>query len=131
MIFDSPTRVTAAWSMLTDRPDADVEYTFIQILASESATLTYTMNCGNISAGVAVFALAKTMVPNVKDGTNTLPAWKDQTPEAITKSTLPFAVPVAPPADYTTMLGTDEKATDIDPVARLYAGIGALLVLWG
>ena len=238
----------------SSRPDADVDYTFIQILPSESATLTYKMNCGNISAGVPVFALMKNMVPDVKDGLNTIrvystnskkmmymtvdvrngearvdgdchiagvpgtaskvlvdfrdqggpftghlfptgnlvdkikmndgttigvtvvdmvnpcvffnakdfgigytglelpnpdntltgpegigdrlaelrakashllgPAWKDQTPESITKSTLPFAVSVAPPASYTTMDGTEQKAAEIDLVARFYAGIG-------
>jgi 2-methylaconitate cis-trans-isomerase PrpF len=238
----------------SSRPGADVDYTFIQILPSESATLTYKMNCGNISAGVPVFALMKNMVPGAKDGLNTIrvystnskrmmymtvdvrngearvdgdchiagvpgtaskvlvdfrdqggaftghlfpsghlvdtitmndgttidvtvvdmvnpcvffnagdfgigytglelpnpdntltgppgigdrlaelrakasrllgASWKDQTPETITRSTLPFAVSIASPADYTTMVGTDQKAAEIDLVARFYAGIG-------
>jgi len=49
------------------RSDADVDYTFIQIFPDQPATLTYKMNCGNISAGVPVFALMKNMLPHVKN----------------------------------------------------------------
>ena len=54
------------------RPDTDVEYTFVQMFPNEQATLTYKMNCGNISAGVPVFALMRNMVPDVKDGLITI-----------------------------------------------------------
>ena len=38
---------------------------------------------------------------------------------------MPFAVSVAPPADYATMVRTRVKAADIDLVARTYAGLGS------
>ena len=56
----------------SSRPGADVDYTFIQMFPGSAASLTYKMNCGNISAGVPVFALMKNMVPGVKDGLNTI-----------------------------------------------------------
>ena len=37
------------------------------------------MNCGNISAGVPVFALMKNMVPDVKDGLNTIRVYSTNT----------------------------------------------------
>jgi 2-methylaconitate isomerase len=37
------------------------------------------MNCGNISAGVPVFALMKNMVPGVKDGLNTIRVYSTNT----------------------------------------------------
>ena len=52
----------------SSRPDADVDYTFIQIFPDQAAGLSYKMNCGNISSGVPVFALMKNMIPNVPDG---------------------------------------------------------------
>ena len=54
------------------RSDADVDYTFIQIFPDQPAGLSYKMNCGNISAGVPVFALMKNMIPNVPDGRVTI-----------------------------------------------------------
>lgn len=51
----------------SSRPDADVDYTFIQIFPDQPAGLSYKMNCGNISSGVPVFALMKNMIPNVPD----------------------------------------------------------------
>jgi hypothetical protein len=44
----------------------------VQINPEEPATLVFNVNCGNISAGVPVFALMKNMVPDVPDGTVTL-----------------------------------------------------------
>ena len=63
----------------SSRPDADVDYTFIQIFPEAPASLTYKMNCGNISAGVPVFALMKNMVPDVKDGLNTIRVYSTNT----------------------------------------------------
>ncbi|MEZ5114958.1 MAG: PrpF domain-containing protein [Candidatus Nanopelagicales bacterium] len=63
----------------SSRPDADVDYTFIQIFPDQPATLTYKMNCGNISAGVPVFALMKNMLPHVKDGRVTVRAFSTNT----------------------------------------------------
>jgi 2-methylaconitate isomerase len=53
-----------------------------------------------------------------------LMGWKDQTPETIGKSAMPFAVSIAPPAGYTTLTGSKVKAGDVDLVARFYAGLG-------
>jgi len=61
------------------RPDADVDYTFVQIFPDSPAALTYRMNCGNISAGVPIFALMKNMVPDVKDGLNTIRVYSTNT----------------------------------------------------
>jgi 2-methylaconitate cis-trans-isomerase PrpF len=61
------------------RSDADVDYTFIQIFPDQPATVTYKMNCGNISAGVPVFALMKNMIPGVKDGKVTVRAFSTNT----------------------------------------------------
>jgi len=63
----------------SSRPDADVDYTFVQIFPDQPAAVTYKMNCGNISAGVPVFALMKNMVPGVKDGRVTLRAFSTNT----------------------------------------------------
>ncbi|KAK7448010.1 hypothetical protein CaCOL14_007357 [Colletotrichum acutatum] len=40
----------------SERPDADVDYTFAQVGLDE-ATVSYDANCGNISAGVGPFAI--------------------------------------------------------------------------
>ncbi len=61
------------------RPDADVDYTFIQMFPNSPGSMTYRMNCGNISAGVPVFALMKNMVPGVKDGLNTIRVYSTNT----------------------------------------------------
>ena len=44
------------------RPDADVDYTFAQV-DIESDQVSYTGNCGNISAGVGPFAVDEGLVP--------------------------------------------------------------------
>lgn len=61
------------------RPDADVDYTFIQMFPDQPAGLSYKLNCGNISAGVPVFALMKNMIPNVPDGEVTIRAFSVNT----------------------------------------------------
>ena len=61
------------------RPDADVDYTFVQIFPDQPATVTYKMNCGNISAGVPVFALMKNMLGHVADGSLTVRAFSTNT----------------------------------------------------
>jgi 2-methylaconitate cis-trans-isomerase PrpF len=61
------------------RPDADVDYTFIQMLPDQPAGITYKVNCGNIAAGVPAFALMKNMIPNVPDGKVTIRAFSVNT----------------------------------------------------
>lgn len=45
----------------SSRPDADVDYLFAQVMASE-ARVDYGQNCGNILAGVAPFAIERRLV---------------------------------------------------------------------
>ena len=45
----------------SDRPDADVEYTFGQV-GIENATVDWSGNCGNLTSGVGVFALLSGLV---------------------------------------------------------------------
>ena len=45
----------------SDRPDADVDYTFAQV-NPERDQIVYTSNCGNISAGVGPFAIDSGLV---------------------------------------------------------------------
>jgi len=61
------------------RPDADVDYTFIQMLPDQPGGITYKLNCGNIAAGVPAFALMKNMIPNVPDGEVTIRAFSVNT----------------------------------------------------
>jgi 2-methylaconitate cis-trans-isomerase PrpF len=63
----------------SSRPDADVDYTFVQMLPDKPGAITYKVNCGNISAGVPVFALMKNMIPNVPDGKVTIRAFSTNT----------------------------------------------------
>ncbi|MCK9151361.1 PrpF domain-containing protein [Methanobacterium alcaliphilum] len=61
------------------RSDADVDYTFIQIFPDQVAEISYKLNCGNISAGVPVFALMKNMIGDVPDGELTIKAFSTNT----------------------------------------------------
>jgi 2-methylaconitate isomerase len=63
----------------SSRPDADVDYTFIQIFPDQIAGVSYKMNCGNISSGVPVFALMKNMIPDVPDGRVTVRVFSTNT----------------------------------------------------
>ena len=74
-ILQSKTAIVAP----SARPDADVDYTFVQIFPDQPAAVTYKMNCGNISAGVPVFALMKNMIPGLKDGRTTIRAFSTNT----------------------------------------------------
>ena len=76
---NTPLQSTVAIISPSSRPDADVEYTFIQMFPDAPGALTYRMNCGNISAGVPVFALMKNMMPDVKDGLNTIRVYATNT----------------------------------------------------
>lgn len=44
------------------RPDADVDYTFVQVSVNE-ARVDYSGNCGNMSSAIGPFAVAEKMVP--------------------------------------------------------------------
>ena len=50
----------------SDRPDADVDYTFAQV-SVDKPLVSYKGNCGNISSGVGPFAIEKGLV-EAKDG---------------------------------------------------------------
>lgn len=49
------------------RPDADVDYTFAQILI-DRALVDYNGNCGNMSSAVGPFAVDEGLIPMPKDG---------------------------------------------------------------
>ena len=76
---DTPLQSKVAIISPSSRPDADVDYTFIQMFPHAPGAMTYRMNCGNISTGVPVFALMKNMVPDVKDGLNTIRVYATNT----------------------------------------------------
>ena len=76
---DTPLQSKVAVVSPSNRPDADVDYTFIQIFPHAPGAMTYRKNCGNISAGVPVFALMKNMVPGLKDGLNTIRVYATNT----------------------------------------------------
>ena len=52
----------------SDRPDADVDYTFAQV-SVDKAVVSYGGNCGNISSGVGPFAIEKKLVPALEGRT--------------------------------------------------------------
>ncbi|TWI52605.1 4-oxalomesaconate tautomerase [Pseudomonas duriflava] len=52
----------------SERPDADVDYLFAQVLVEE-ARVDYGQNCGNILAGVGPFAIERGLVPITADTT--------------------------------------------------------------
>ncbi|MFD1814975.1 PrpF domain-containing protein [Rhodococcus gannanensis] len=51
----------------SDRPDADVEYTFSQVSVG-TAVVDHSTNCGNLSSAVAPFALDEGLLGAVDDG---------------------------------------------------------------
>jgi hypothetical protein len=54
----------------SERDDADVDYTFAQV-SIDTATVGYSGNCGNISAGVGPFAINEGLLKNFKDSDQT------------------------------------------------------------
>ena len=65
----------------SQRPEADVDYTFAQVDIA-SGTVGYHGNCGNISAGVGPFAIDETLVPAV-DGHTVVRIWNTNTNKLI------------------------------------------------
>lgn len=61
------------------RPDADVDYTFVQMFPDQPTSISYRANCGNIAAAVPAFALMKNMIPNPPDGEFTVRAFSTNT----------------------------------------------------
>ncbi len=59
------------------RYDADVDYTFVQVEPA-SDTVDYNANCGNISAGVPLFALEKGLIA-LPDGEHEVRIWNTNT----------------------------------------------------
>ncbi|MBW4331353.1 4-oxalomesaconate tautomerase [Stakelama sp. CBK3Z-3] len=52
----------------SERPDADVEYLFLQVFVEE-AIVTDKQNCGNMLAGIGPFAIERGLVPPADDET--------------------------------------------------------------
>lgn len=61
------------------RSDADVDYTFVQTFPDQPAGISYKFNCGNVSAGVPVFALMKNMIQDVPNGRVTIRVFSTNT----------------------------------------------------
>jgi 2-methylaconitate cis-trans-isomerase PrpF len=68
----------------SQRPDADVDYTFAQVGVDE-ALVSYAGNCGNISSGVGPFAIDEGMVP-ARDGVVEVRIWNTNTQALIIAS---------------------------------------------
>ena len=65
----------------SERPDADVDYTFAQV-SVDKPLVSYKGNCGNISSGVGPFAIEKGLV-NVQDGTTSVRIFNTNTEKVI------------------------------------------------
>jgi 4-oxalomesaconate tautomerase len=61
----------------SSRPDADVNYLFLQVWP-DRAEVSDNQNCGNMLAGVGPFALEEGMIP-ATDGTTTVRIWMENT----------------------------------------------------
>lgn len=61
----------------SQRGDADVDYTFVQV-EPLSDVVDYNLNCGNISAGVPLFALDRGLI-NLPDGEHVVRIWNTNT----------------------------------------------------
>ena len=65
----------------SDRPDADVDYTFAQV-SVDKPLVSYKGNCGNISSGVGPFAIEKGLV-EAKDGITSVRIFNTNTSKII------------------------------------------------
>ncbi len=65
----------------SERPDADVDYTFAQV-SVDKPLVSYKGNCGNISSGVGPFAVEKGLV-GAKDGTTSVRIFNTNTGKVI------------------------------------------------
>ena len=65
----------------SDRPDADVDYTFAQV-SVDKPLVSYKGNCGNISSGVGPFAIEKGLV-EAKDGETAVRIYNTNTDKII------------------------------------------------
>ena len=65
----------------SDRPDADVDYTFAQV-SVDKPLVSYKGNCGNISSGVGPFAIEKGLV-KAEDGITSVRIFNTNTSKLI------------------------------------------------
>jgi len=65
----------------SDRPDADVDYTFAQV-SVDKPIVSYKGNCGNISSGVGPFAIEKGLV-EAQEGTTSVRIYNTNTDKII------------------------------------------------
>ena len=70
----------------SDRPDADVNYTFAQV-SVDKPIVSYKGNCGNISSGVGPFAIEKGLV-EAKDGLTSVRIFNTNTDKIIVADVL-------------------------------------------
>lgn len=66
----------------SEHPDADVDYTFAQVMVKES-DVGYRGNCGNMSAAVGPFAVDQGMVPAGENGQTTVRIFNTNTQKII------------------------------------------------
>lgn len=81
----------------SDRPDADVDYLFLQVFV-DKAIVTDAQNCGNILAGIAPFAIERGLVP-AQDGETEVRIFMENTSQLATAR-------VATPAGRVTYSGS-------------------------
>lgn len=81
----------------SDRPDADVDYLFLQVFV-DKAIVTGAQNCGNILAGIAPFAIERGLVP-AQDGETEVRIFMENTSQLATAR-------VATPAGKVTYSGS-------------------------
>ena len=65
----------------SDRPDADINYTFAQV-SVEKPIISYKGNCGNISSGVGPFAIEKGLI-KANDGVTSVRIFNTNTQKII------------------------------------------------
>ncbi len=83
----------------SDRPDADVDYTFAQV-SVDKPLVSYKGNCGNISSGVGPFAIEKGLV-EVKDGQTSVRIFNTNTGKVIISDVQTPGGEVAYEGDFT------------------------------
>jgi 4-oxalomesaconate tautomerase len=110
----------------SQRPDADIDYLFAQVVVDE-ARVDYSPTCGNILAGVAPFALEAGLV-DASSGTTTLRIWMANT-DSLCRATVQTPHGVVTYAGATAISGVPGTAA---PVLLEFediegSGCGALL----
>lgn len=109
----------------SDRPDADVDYTFAQV-SVDKPVVSYKGNCGNISSGVGPFALLKGLVP-IQDGITKVRVYNTNTKKIIVEDVVTKEGQVQFDGDFSIagVPGTSSpvKLSFLDPSGTLGMGL--------